>query len=236
VLSLLVARTVLYIDLFKTAHKVRVGSAIRNMPTQLGAMVTLAFLWVALLVVVLLATQQNTTVNSELLPPTTTTLAGTARSTFQITMRAYAGSGDMQSWCRSDNLHLMSQQSGFVGGQFKLVNAKVSADGQSCDIAADCVNCGTAAHSALTFSFPYSAQLLEWELLLTGATPGQWGRRYGVIAQYPGQLLPTEAELVSNEAKIAGWVEALRPDCFLHSSDLPSSWTIMRSWMCFSSQ
>ena len=189
------ARAAVMLDQFSLAHKTGVGAFVSNTPTQLGAMVTWSFLCVALLVAILLGLQDNTARTTELLPPSAAPMAGTAAASWQITLRAYTGedSTAMAAWCRSDNGNLLSRQSGF-SASFTL---RAEPQGQSCAVTADCTECSLSALTSVAFSFPYSAQLIEWELWVNGAQPQSWARRYGILTQMAaaGRLLAAESEL-----------------------------------------
>ena len=188
------ARAAVWLDQFSLARKIGVGAFVSNTPSQFGAVVTWTFLWVALLVAILLGLQDNTQRTTELLPPSAAPMADSAVASWQITLRAFTGedAAAMAVWCRSDNSNLLSRQSGFSGA-FTL-HAEVQ--GQSCAVTADCSSCGVSALASAAFSFPYSAQLIEWELWVNGAQPNSWARRYGILTQLPGgRLLDAESEL-----------------------------------------
>ena len=190
-------RAVLILDQFSLAHRIRIGEAVKKVPTQFGAMVTWSFLWVAALVAILLATQTNTVSTVELLPPSAlSSQAGTAVADWEITLRVHTGEtvSELGSWCNNAaSGSLLSQQTGFSSA-FTLATSAATAG--SCSLAADCLDCGLSASSGLaSFTFPSSAQLIEWELWVNSAQPDAWTRRYGVLTQLPGRLIDAQSSL-----------------------------------------
>jgi hypothetical protein len=191
------ARAVRVTDLFKLKGTVNEGEAVRSRPTQLGAATSLTFLGCASLVVILLFTQSNTLSTWQLLPPSAVAQANTARAHFQVTMRAYSGESStvMAKWCRADTTlsraALLRDSSGFDSS----MQLRAVPQGQACAIAVDCAGCRITALAGMKLSFPASVQLVEFELWVSSAAPSVWSRRYGVLAQLPGQLLPAQTDL-----------------------------------------
>lgn len=192
-------RVVTFLDQFNVAHKLHIGEAITKSPTQFGAVVSWSFLWVALLVAIMLGTQSNTLTTVKLLPPSASTLAGSAFASWELTVRVFAGQTreEMSVWCAPDGGGLRARQLGF-SKFFKLKTIITDATdqrGSSCAIAASCDSCALTSTAASSITFPYSAQLFEWEVWVSSAEPRSWVRRYGVVSQLPGRLLDAESRL-----------------------------------------
>ena len=190
---------VAHFDQFNIAHKLHVGESVTKIPTQFGAVVSWSFLWVAILVAILLGTQSNTLTTVKLLPPSASNLAGSAVASWELTIRAYAGQtrSEMAVWCAPDGSGLRARQLGF--SEFFKVKAVIAdatdARGSSCSIAASCAACGLTSSAVSSVTFPYSVQMIEWEVWVSSAEPGSWVRRYGVLTQLPGRLLDVESRL-----------------------------------------
>jgi hypothetical protein len=185
-----------YTDQFNTYHKGEMGKDIPPHPTQFGTVVSWSFLCIGVLVGVLLGTAPNTQITKGIVPPSEISTAGLAAANFQLTMRAHSGQASVASSCgASSSGSSLTSQTGFVGSY--TVRAEPSSSGSACNIAADCIGCGlTGAVSSVGFTFPYDAQLIEYEVWVNSASPGAWSRRYGVLQQLPGQLLDAEGRLL----------------------------------------
>jgi len=188
------ARLSLAIDQFSLDDPVKVGEAPTRSPTQLGAAFTWSFLCAAALLSLYLASAPNTSATTALLPPSAVPPnTNAAHADMQVTLRVHSGSADgVNAYCTRTgqaawyDSSLVSSQSGF--SQPFIIRAL--SNGGTCSIAADCSQCSlTTPQSALTFTLPSTAQLIEWEVWVAAAHPGTAARRYGVLTQLSGSAL-----------------------------------------------
>ena len=185
-----------YVDQFSYNHKPETGEPILVYPTQFGSAMTWSFLCVGTMVAVLLATAPNTQLTTGIVPPSSNPLAGTARGDFEITLRVHSGKATVAAQCSTGSQagFRLTSQAGFSASYNQRVIA--SGSGSSCSVATDCLGCGLSGVSAIVgFTFPYDAQLIEWEVWVNSASPGGWSRRYGVLQQLPNQLLDAHGQL-----------------------------------------
>jgi hypothetical protein len=194
-------RVTILLDQFSWRNPAPVGGAMKRQPTQLGAAFTVAFLFSGVLLALYLASAPNVQRSTTLLPPSSVERAGIATTNLQVTVRAYVGAAALAAGVCSPvdtrtaaSSQLVSGSSGFSSA-FHIRTVHDLSSGM-CVLAVDCLGCSLlGSASALQLSFPYSAQLLEWEVELTSAAPHSAVRRYGVLTQQQGQLIDAQGEL-----------------------------------------
>jgi len=197
---LLPAKVVQYADGFSSQHKTDIDSPPMHYPTQLGAAMTWVFLCASVLVAVLLATPSNVQTVSGLIPPSSSSEAGTATAQFQFTLRAYSSATTIAAQCTSNGGsgggYAIVAQGGFTSTMQTSLTPADASGSPSCAITANCVNCGlTRVQPSITFRLPFDAQFIEWEVWVSGASPGAWTRKYGLLQQQPGQLLDAQGQV-----------------------------------------
>lgn len=135
----------------------------------------MCFLLVAVYVAIQLGTASNATLVNTLQPASANNNTGTAQGAFQFSLKAYGspavGSGlphALDSWCTQSGA---APTTGFTGG-----NATIRSviQGEACVLLVDCLDCGMGGVGGVTLTVPYVAQLLEWEVWVTGAVPGRY--------------------------------------------------------------
>jgi hypothetical protein len=197
-------RVAVLVDQFAMNHDVLPGTFVKKRPTRLGATLTWSFLCTSALAAVLLSTEPNIQHATELLPPSVFPAAGTAKGSWQITLRVFTGESDalLDSWCDESLTKLLSQESGF-SSHFDVIAQRRPGH---CAIKADCASCSMKINALVAFSLPAGAQMMDWEIWVNAAAPTGWTRRYGVLTQLPGQRLmdaATELQFSSMESYYA---------------------------------
>ena len=187
-----------YVDQFSTKQKPEIGQVAPRHPTQFGSVVTWSFVCIGVMVAVVLGTAPNTLITTGIVPPSSTNLAGSAKANFELTIRVYSGDATIASSCgitgTGPNGFSLTGQTGFVGAYAS--RAMPSSSGSTCLLAADCLGCGLSGSSAsVSFTLPYDAQLIEYEVWINSASPGSWSRRYGILQQQQGRLLDAQGVL-----------------------------------------
>jgi hypothetical protein len=195
------ASVALWLDGFSWKNPAPVGGAMKRLPTQFGAAFTVAFALSGLLLALYLGSAPNVQRVTTLLPPSTVARAGSATADLEITVRAFIGAASIAAGLCADtdtraasSTQLLSGSSGF-SKSFHIRTSSVSTSG-ACHLAASCVGCTLlGSSSSVSLRFPFSAQLLEWEVQLSGAAPASAARRYGVLTQQPGQMIDAQGEI-----------------------------------------
>jgi hypothetical protein len=185
------AKPSLLLDRFSWNQSAPSGGVKKRQPSQFGAALSITFLFAAVVVGLFLCTSSNTDTKSSLIPPSSLSESETAVSNIGVTLKVYMGIQNIEDSCRSG---VNTEQSGF--SNFFSVQIFPDLNVGACNVILDCNKCTlTGPLSLLNLSFPYSSQLIEWELSMTGATPGSISRRYGALSQQPGHLMDRRGEL-----------------------------------------
>jgi len=190
-------------DRFSFAHSTDIDASPKLYPTQLGAALTWAFLCSSILVVVLLATASNVQTINGVVPPSSIENAGTAVANFEFTLRAHSSAATVAAYCNA-TAGTTTSSSGPAGysisaqtGFSSRMQLQLTATGSgSCGLTANCLGCGlTSSAPQISFQLPFDAQLVEWEVWVSRASPSGWTRNYGLLQQQPDQLLDAEGQL-----------------------------------------
>ena len=185
------------LDVMAAAHRLKPGGLLVYRPTQFGVAFSLCFLCLATFTAIQLGSASNATMLNTLQPASANPNTGTAQAAMQITLKAYgapaAGSSSpwaLDTWCMSNTTK--ADSTGFTEG---ILSSRAAIQRSACVLAVDCLDCGMDGVGSVTLTLPYVAQLLEWEVWVTGAIPGSWSRFYGVVSQLPDQMLDAQATL-----------------------------------------
>jgi len=195
------AKVALVLDRFSWHQSAAAGDVKKRQPTQFGAAFSITFVLCAVMVGVILCISSNTETTTTLIPPSALAASGTAKTQLQVSFRVYMSAEYLDAHCPGVRTSALTRAAPFSATQVGFsepfrMQTDPHVQTASCYVALDCDGCTLAGSlPVLNITFPFSAQLIEWEVRTTGAIPHTASSRYGVLSQQPGHLLDSRGDL-----------------------------------------
>lgn len=181
------------LDQFALQRHVDDGASPQKRPTKWGSAISWSFVPIAILVGVVLGSASNALVTKALLPASSSSRE--ARGCIQLTLRAFGqAAADSSFICTAaQNASVpLPLASGFSAAP--RVRSVLSSS--ACSLAVDCGDCSLHGVGNWSIVLPWSYQLIEYEVWVTGAESGAASRLYGVLAPMAStQVLDRQGEL-----------------------------------------
>ena len=184
------------LDQFALHHHVADGAAPLKRPTKWGSAISWSFIPIAVLVGVVLGSSSNALVSKTLLPASSS--SRNAHGCIQLTLRAYgdrSSSSTDSTFCTSSNStdpRTLPLAAGFSSSP----RVRTLLSDTSCSLSINCADCSLQGVGNWSVVLPWSYQLIEFEVWITGAEVGASSRLYGILAPMAStQVLDEHAEL-----------------------------------------
>lgn len=192
-------------DLFAKDHVLKAGQAVVHRPTQLGAAFSGVFVLAALLLSWSLAMSPNESFSTGLITSADAANLGRATSSVSVHMTAY---GAQEARECVETVRVTATGLGTVDGQIVPTVSTADQGGngtavgamhtatlalafsdasRSCTLSVTCTDCELATATSLEFAFPWSFQVVQWEVRT--ASLRMESSVAGVMAPSPGNML-----------------------------------------------